>query len=176
MTRPDKSLLLRKPSPSSQPAATDAHASLRILAVVDGSESANRVVDFLSTLAANGKEVETVILNVQETRSDRLRGYDNFKRGEIEDRLRRDVAMPIANGVGRRLEKAGIRSEIRIEIGEHVETVLRCADEERCDMLVIGERSAGAIRTFLARYLHMSVGSIAASIAVLARNPVVVVK
>lgn len=174
--RTEKTRLSRTSSPSAQPSATEAAATLRILALVDGSETANRVVDFLTSLAAAGNEIEAVVLNVQEQRHDRLRGYDNFKRPEIEDRLKREVAMPIADGVSRRLGKSGIRSEIRIEFGEPVETALRCAQEEHCDMLVIGQKPPGAFMRFLARYMHIAAGSIAASLAVLSRIPVVIAK
>lgn len=176
MIRSDKPRLQQKPSPSAQPSVAGASVSLRILAVVDGSQATNHVVEYLTQLAAGGNSIEAVVLNVQEKRDDRLRGYDNFKREEIEDRVRRDIGMPIADSVARRLEKAGIRPESRIEFGEPIEVMLRCAEEENCDMLVIGQKPAGAFARFLARNLHMSVGSLAGSLAVLAPLPVVVAR
>lgn len=111
--------------------------------------------------------------NVQSKRDDhRLRGYQSFKRREIDDRLINDVGMPVIASVTRRLEKLGIAAQGRVEIGEPVDVILKRVAEEHCEMVVIGEERSNALCRFLARVLGIVFGS-AASLATLAECPVV---
>ena len=69
-----------------------------------------------------------------------MRGYQSFKQDEVRDRLINDLGAPIVGSASRWLDKAHIRHRTRVLIGEPVQTILRCAAEERCDSVVIGER------------------------------------
>lgn len=174
VTAPKTARLKRTASPSTATlTAEPARTPLRVLAVVDSTEATNHVVDFIASLAAHGSAIETVVLNVQSKRGDhRLRGYQAFKRHEIDDRLINDLGMPIVSGVTRRFDKLGIAAQGRVEIGEPVEVIPRCADEEHCDVVVIGEAPPNLLRRFLARALGVAFGS-AASLAAVAERPVV---
>lgn len=169
--------LKRTASPRAQPLADKpARNPYRILAVVDGTERTNHVVDFITSLAARGAAIETVVLNVQTKRSDhRLRGYQSFKRDEIDDRLINELGMPVVASVSRRLEKLGIAAQTRVEIGEPADVILKCAAEERCDAVVIGEERSDVIQRFLARMLGIAFGA-AANLTVLSERPVILVK
>ncbi len=173
-----KSMTLKKSaSPSAQPMQTGAsHDAYRILAVVDGSERSNRLVAFLKALAARSMPIEVIVLNVQSLRRDhRLRGYQSFKRAEIEDRLINEIGMPIVASVARQLEKLGICAQSRVEIGEPDEWIPRCAAEEGCDAVLVGERKAGFLRRFFARTFGLVSGA-AANLVVLSEAPLIVVK
>jgi nucleotide-binding universal stress UspA family protein len=149
---------------------------MRFLAVVEGTVQTNRVVEYLTSLAALGLPIDVVVLNVQTKRQDqRLRGYQTFKQSEIDDRLINEVGMHIVSYVSRRLEKAGLRTNGRVDIGEPIEIILRQAAQERCDVIVIGEQKPGMLRRWLARALSVSFGP-AASLTALSGLPVVVVK
>jgi nucleotide-binding universal stress UspA family protein len=150
----------------------------RLLAVVDGSERTNRVVDYLASIGQRGEAIEVVILNVQEKPADgRLRGYQSFKRNEIEDRLINDLGGPIVTSVSRRLEQAGIRNVGKVRIGEPVQEILGCAAEDRCDAVVVGDPRATIFQRWLVDMTGLSAGwSIAARVVLLAEVPVVVVK
>jgi nucleotide-binding universal stress UspA family protein len=150
---------------------------LKILAVVDGSERAGRVVEYLVNLAARDKAIKAVVLNVQPSPEDwRLRGYGSFKRGEIVDRLVGDLGKPIVASVGRALDRAGIGYKVRVEIGDPAETVLRCAREENADLVLTAERRAGPFLRWLGRATGISFGSVSAQLVEFADIPVVVVK
>lgn len=149
----------------------------KILAAVDGSERTNRVVDYLLSLAKKNAALNVVVLNVQnEPEKWRLRGYETFKRDEIVDRLTSDVGGPIVRGVGRRLRKAGISHNTRVEIGEPVEIIIRCAAEEGCDLIVVGEPRPGAVRRWLTQAAGITLGSVAGDVVQLAETPIVVAR
>lgn len=169
--------LKRTASPGAQPLAHGpVQNAYRILAVVDGTERTNHVVDFVQSLAARGSPIEVLVLNVQSKRHDhRLRGYQNFKRDEIDGRLINEIGMPIVASVTRRLEKRGIAAQSRVEIGEPDDVIVKCAADEHCDLVVIGEERSDALRRFLARTLGI-VWGMAARLAVLSETPVIVVK
>lgn len=151
--------------------------TIRVLAAVDGSERSNGIVDYLTTLAKTAKPIEVIVLNVQPlSESFRLRGYGSFKQDEIRDRLIADLGKPIVGGVERRLRKAGITASTRVEIGEPVETILRSATAEQCDLIVVGHPYPGPLRQWIAQHAGISFGSVATSLVQLAALPIVVAK
>ena len=149
----------------------------KILAAVDGSERTGRVLEYLIGLSESGIQFEVIVLNVQPKPEDgRLRGYISFKQDEIRDRLVNDLGKPIVSSVGRTLDQGGIAHKDRIELGEPAETILRCANEERCNLIVVSEPRPGAIRRWLTRTTGLSFGSVASNVVQLAEMPVIVVK
>lgn len=153
------------------------HGAQKILAAVDGSERTGRVLEYLIGLAESGFPIEVVVLNVQPEPEDwRLRGYGSFKQDEIHDRLVNDLGKPIVASVGRRLDQGGITHKDRIELGEPAETILRCANEESCDLIVVSEPRPGAFRRWFTRTAGLTFGSVASDITQLAEVSVVVVK
>ena len=123
---------------------------LRFLAVVDGTEATNRIVDFIVAFGEGRSATEAVILNVQSKRFDaRLRGYQNFKKDEIDDRLINDLALPILNSVSGRLQKAGIVCVSKAEIGDPVATILRCAAENACNVILVGAQPPKGIEGWM---------------------------
>ncbi|MBI4274149.1 MAG: universal stress protein [Rhizobiales bacterium] len=100
----------------------------------------------------------------------------SFKHDEIHDRLVDDLGKPIITSVGRTLDQGGIAHKDRIELGEPVQTIIRCANEERCNLIVVSEPRAGVIRRWLARTAGLSFGSVASNVVQLAEVPVIVVK
>jgi nucleotide-binding universal stress UspA family protein len=159
----------RAPQRTARPKPT-----LKILAAVDGSESTNGVVEYLT---ARGAGSEIVILNVQ-TKSDdwRLRGYGSFKEKDVNARLIDDLGRPIVRGVGRRFQKAGLPHRERVEIGDPAETIIRCAAEEGCDLIVVGDPRPGPLRRWITRTAGVSFGSVASDVVQLAGVPVVIAK
>jgi nucleotide-binding universal stress UspA family protein len=157
--------------------ATKVKNTVRVLAAVDGSERGNGVVDYLATLAKSGGPIEVIVLNVQPlSESVRLRGYGSFKQDEVRDRLVNDLGKPVVDGVGRRLRKAGITVTTQVAIGDPVETILRFAAAERCDLIVVGHPYPGPLRQWIARHAGISFGSVATNLVQLAGVPVVVAK
>ncbi len=149
----------------------------KILAAVDGSERTGRILEYLISLAESGISIEVIVLNVQPKPEDwRLRGYGSFKQDEVHDRLVNDLGKPIVSSAGRTLDQSGIAHKDLIELGEPAETILRCAHEERCDLIVVSEPRPGAIHRWLTRTVGLSFGSVASNVVQLAEMPVMVMK
>jgi nucleotide-binding universal stress UspA family protein len=151
---------------------------LRFLVVVDGRECTNRVVDFVTAVAGGRNATEAVVLNVQDLRGNaRLRGYESFKRDEIEDRLINDIGGPIVNSVSTWLQKAGVLSVPTVKIGDPVSIILDCAAENACDAIVIGEpRPQGLLGWIVAVTRLPLVSTRLHQLMVRSAKPLVVVK
>ena len=150
---------------------------MRFLAVVDGSERTNRIVDFVAAIAQGKDNVEAIILNVQDRHYEaRLRGYQSFKKDEIEDRLINDVGLPIVNGVAKRLGKAGIVCLSKVKIGDPLPIILRCAAEDRCDVIVLADPQPQYMRRWIRTMGLPLVSALIARVIAAALVPVVVVK
>jgi nucleotide-binding universal stress UspA family protein len=147
-----------------------------LLAVIDGSERTGRVVEHIKALAA-GTPIKVVLFNVQPAPVDgRLRGYGSFKREEINGRLIDDLGRRAVTATGRVLSHAGIQHKYRVEIGDTVETILRVANEENCDLILIGNSSIGSLQKWLQRATGLLLATTAGQVAQLADVPVLIVK
>jgi nucleotide-binding universal stress UspA family protein len=150
---------------------------LRVLAVLDGTERTNRVLDFVLNLPRNGRGVDAILLGlVSEPPDGRLRGYGSFKRSQIHARLKDLMGERAVTAAGRRFDQAGILHQDRIEVGDPAETILRVAEEEACDLVLLGEAPAGALRRWLPKLTGLSITTVANEVVQLSSIPVVVVK
>jgi nucleotide-binding universal stress UspA family protein len=157
--------------------ASPSRRPLRVLAVIDGSERTNRVLDFVVKLASDGSGVEAILLGLVSKPPDgRLRGYGSFKREEIYARLKDLMGKRAVAAAARRFQQAGVTHQDRIEVGEAAETILRVAEEETCDIVLLGEAPPGTLGRLLPKVTGLSVATVANEVVQLARVPVVVVK
>ena len=144
--------------------------TLKVLAVVDGTQGTNAVLNQLCDLHECGAALDVVLLNVQPKPQDwRLRGYHLFKREEVEDRLINELGGRVIAVASQRLDAAGIPHRNMIELGETAETVTRLAREEGCDLIMVGQPPPGA----LWRWLTAKAGVIAGSGAAVAQASLV---
>jgi nucleotide-binding universal stress UspA family protein len=149
----------------------------KLLVVVDGSERAGRVIEYALGLISNGKQRETVLLGVVRQPDDvRLRGYGSFKRDQINAHLKDALGRRSMSAAARRFDQAGITHKDRIEVGDPVETILRVANEEGCDMILVADTPAGAVQRWLPKTIGLSLATVAGQVAQRAVVPVVVVK
>jgi nucleotide-binding universal stress UspA family protein len=155
-----------------------AASQLRFLLVVDGHESTNRVVDFVTAVAGERSGTQAVVLNVQDLRSNaRLRGYESFKREEIEDRLINELGGPIVNSVSTWLQKAGVLSVPTVKVGDPVSIILDCAAENGCHAIVIGEPRPKGFRGWIEAVTRLPlVSSRLHQLMIRSAKPLVVVK
>jgi nucleotide-binding universal stress UspA family protein len=150
---------------------------LRVLAVIDGSERTNRVLDFALDLARDGRGVEAILLGlVSEPPDGRLRGYGSFKRKEIHARLKDLMGARAVAAAARRLDQVGVTHKDRIEVGEPAETILRVTEEEACDVVLLGDAPAGALRRWLPKVTGLFLATVASEVTQLVEIPIVVVK
>lgn len=150
---------------------------LRLLAVVDGTERTNRIVNYVLAAAQAAGTTQIVVLNVQEKREDgRLRGYQSFKKDEI-DNLMNERGRSVVTSVSQVLQAGGLAASCKVKIGRPVSTILRCAVEERCDVIVIGSAGPETFPWLLREAASFAFAwSVPGRIAALAAVPVVVVK
>lgn len=169
----------RSPAPS-QDAQRQANVELRtnaketkVLAVIDNSEQSRQVVDYLINLAERGFHLIVVLLNIQPKPNEwQTRG---LAKEAIHDRLINHLGKGALASAHRYLDAAGIEASDRIELGEPVPTIIRCADEEQCDMLVLSAEPLSFPRKWLTRKTRVTIGSVSAEVVQLAEVPVVVV-
>jgi nucleotide-binding universal stress UspA family protein len=130
----------------------------------------------VNLLIARGP-IEVVLLNIQPRPQEwRLRGYGWFHREAIHDRLINDLGERIVRSASRHLKAAAIAYRSRIEIGEIIETTVRCAREEDCDLLVLAERPSGVVRRWLMSAFGLTIGSISSIAVHFVRSPVIAIK
>ena len=150
---------------------------LRVLAVVDGTESSGRVTKYLLDLYARDGAIEVVLLNVQpKPEVGRLRGYGSFRRAEIDDRLINDLGKRVVTSAARHLDAANIAHKDRIELGDPAEAIVRCADEEKVDLIVLAEPKPDVVRQWLMRTTGTVVHSVASVVIHFAQVPVLIAK
>lgn len=132
---------------------------LRILLPVDDSEASSQAVDaFLQRLDWYAERPEVHLLNVQPP----LRGdiADFLKPGVIEQ-YHRDEGMKATEPVRQRLATAGVQTTVNVIVGHAAETIVRYADEQHCDQIVMGSRGMGTTGSWflgstVTRVLHRS--------------------
>lgn len=174
-------LLTRTAAPAVSPEGGARHANnttpLRVLALVDGTEGAGRVMKCLLGLQARNDALDVVLLNVQPVPAvGRLRGYGTFRRTEVEDRLINDRGGRAVASAARYLDAAGIAHKDRIELGQPAETIMKCAEEEKSDLIVLAEPKLGDIRHWLMRTTGLIFGSSAHIVVQLSQVPILVAK
>jgi nucleotide-binding universal stress UspA family protein len=173
-------LLAHPAKPATAPRAKERPANsspLRVLAVVDGTECAGRVTKYLLDLKARNDAIEVILLNVQPLPEvGRLRGYGSFRRTEIDDRLINDLGKRVVTSVARHLDAASITHKDRIELGDPAETIVRCADEEKCGLIVLAECKPNFVRQWLMRTTGFVIHSVASVVIHFAKTPVLVAK
>lgn len=140
---------------------------LKILAPLDGSNNARRVVDYLVRTAASLKELEVVLINVREP----IEGPEVsrfWSSQQIEEFQQREGTL-LLQPASDRLQAAGIRHSAQVLVGEIAQTIVKQADQQGCDVIVMGHRGTSAITELL-------MGSVAIKVLHLTRLPVTLVK
>jgi nucleotide-binding universal stress UspA family protein len=149
---------------------------LKVLAVIDGTERAGRIIEYALGLQGHSNGLQVVVLGVvQEPATGRLRGYGTFKqaqvyRGLIDAMRRRAVA-----AVARRLDQQKITHINRVEVGDPAATILRVAREEDVDLILLGNGPPGVVQRMLPS-IGLSIATVTSQVVQLADVPVVVVK
>ncbi|HEX6003236.1 MAG TPA: universal stress protein [Burkholderiales bacterium] len=142
---------------------------LKLLVAVDGSENANRVVDYVIRTVGALKELpELHVLNVQRPlpyghRVESVIGHEQIRQYHHE------AGMAALKSALQKLDAAKLRYQHHIGVGEEGDTIARYASEKQCDEIVMGTRGMGSVSNLL-------LGSCATKVIHLAPVPVVLVK
>jgi nucleotide-binding universal stress UspA family protein len=148
---------------------------MKVLCAVDGSQFAEWGVEAVGALLGNHL-ARLVLLHVIDSapaggsKGLRRRGKHVLSIAEKEaDRLLRHTSRLAETARGRVLASARMHLRLLVAHGPVAESILRQANRERADLIVIGTRGVSDIRGFL-------LGSVARKVVSLASRPVLVVK
>ena len=134
---------------------------------VDGSLPALRAVDHVVHEAVtDAMPFEVVLVNVQPPLPSDITRFINSTVVEDYHRESGDAALAKARA---RLEAAGVAYSPHILIGEAAPTIVNCATEHGCALIVIGARGLGTVTGLV-------LGSVTRRVVHLTDLPVVVVK
>ena len=141
---------------------------LKLLVTTDGSDNANRVIDYVIKQAGRCAEaVEVHLLNVQMPLTSL-----NIKLFISIDDLNayyRDEGMVALNIPREKLDAAGIKYEFHIGVGDPAQVIAQYAEDKGCEQIVMGTRGLGTVS-------NLVLGSVATKVIHLAKVPVVLVK
>ena len=138
---------------------------MKILVAVDGSKSSLKAVQMLIDRVGwyrSRPEVELVAVHrpLPTMRGVSKRQADRYYAEESESMLA---------AARKKLDVAGIAHQARALVGPVAETIVRHAKDKRCDLIVIGTRGMGELKSAL-------IGSIATKVLHLSDRPVLTVK
>lgn len=140
---------------------------LKLMVPIDGSVHSARVVEYLVRLGGEvtgGLEIH--LLNVQSplpSLAASALGQARVDQHHHEEGIKALAAARAA------LDKAAVRHEIHIGVGEPAETIVRFAQEKHADQIVMGARGLGAVSAAL-------LGSVATKVIHLSTCNVLLVK
>ena len=138
-----------------------------ILLASDGSECALKAAAAAGTLASKFTARLTVI-NVFHP----IPAYGPFREvvnSDLHERYVRELQEHAISPVGRIMEGMGVPYQSRRETGSPPAEIIRVAEAEGCDLIVLGSRGLSDVKAFL-------IGSVSSRVAHHARCPVLIVK
>ena len=138
-----------------------------ILLASDGSECALKAAAAAGTLASKFTARLTVI-NVFHP----IPAYGPFREvvnSDLHERYVRELQEHAISPVGRIMEGMGVPYQSRQEVGQPAAEIIRVAEEEGCDLVVLGSRGLSGFQEFL-------LGSVSDRVVHHAHCPVLIVK
>ena len=140
---------------------------MKILLPVDGSELSLEAVRFAVRLARTGLRVKAVLANVQEPASlyEMVVAHD----ADVIDRISAEAGVHALQAAEELLKQAGIPYEREVAKGDPAHTLLDIVERFGCDMVIMGARGLGTLRSAL-------LGSVSHEMLHAAGVPVMIVK
>lgn len=140
---------------------------LKILAPIDGSNNASRMIDQLIALAQQSREAEVCVIHVREpVDATEVRKYwSDDKIAEFQQREGDLLLEPVR----KRLSAAGVKHSADIVVGDIAPTIAAQAKAKGCNLIMMGTRGMGSVGSLL-------MGSVATKVVHLADQPVMLVK
>lgn len=141
--------------------------TMKVLVPVDGSEFSERAVDYLIKLYETQGSIDIHILNVQIPIAS---GHARMFSTEAEiDAYHRDEGMKVLEATLERLRDEGIPCAYHVLVGHIARTIIRFAEEEKFDKVVMGTQGRSGLT-------HLLLGSVAEEVLKELKIPVVLVK
>lgn len=140
---------------------------MKILLPVDGSDISLEAVRFAVRLVRDGLDASVVLANVQEPASlyEMLVAHD----AEVLDRISAEAGVHAMMQAEALLQQAGIAYEREVAKGDPAHTLVDILENYGCDLVVMGARGQGTLRSAL-------LGSVSHEVLHAAGVPVMIVK
>lgn len=140
---------------------------MKILLPVDGSELSLEAVRFAVRLAHTGLRVKAVLANVQEPASlyEMVVAHD----ADVIDRISAEAGVHALQAAEKLLKQADIPYECEVAKGDPAHTLRDIVERFGCDMVIMGARGLGTLRSAL-------LGSVSHEMLHAAGVPVMIVK
>ena len=140
---------------------------MKILLPVDGSELSLEAVRFAVRLARSGLRVSAVLANVQEPASlyEMVVAHD----AEVIDRISGEAGAHALAPAETLLNQADISFESEVAKGDPAHTLIDIVERFGCDMVIMGARGMGTLRSAL-------LGSVSHEVLHAAGVPVMIIK
>lgn len=140
---------------------------LKILAPVDGSNNASRMLDQLISLARQARDLEVCLINVREPMdATEVRKY--WSEEKIAEFQQKEGGL-LLDAARKRLADAGIKHTADVVVGDIAPTIADQARARGCNLIMMGTRGMGSVASLL-------MGSVATKVIHLAEVPVMLVK
>ncbi len=134
---------------------------------MDGSEHAERAVEFVSRLQSASAPVEVELLNVQSTFP------QGYVRGMLSEEMlasyQSEESVTALNAAAEVLKAAGMTSKVRVVSGDIADEIVKVASNLHCARIVMGTRGVTPVA-------GMVLGSVAYKVLHLSPIPVTLVK
>ena len=140
---------------------------MKILVPVDGSPGSDRALRFALTFVNRMPTTEIRLLNVQEPFG--LSDLERLPHHEAMERALHERGVHATASARQIVTEARVYTECPIELGDVPATIARYAKEHRCDMIVMGSRGLGPVKSLV-------LGSVAMKVIHLSEVPVTVVR
>ncbi len=118
-----------------------------ILLASDGSECAIKAASVAATLASKFGARLTIINVFQPVPE--VGPYGEMINAGLDKKYITELQEHAISHVGRTLEEAGLSYESRSEVGQPAAEIVRVAEAEGCDLIVLGSRGASGLTLFL---------------------------
>ena len=140
---------------------------MKMLLPVDGSEASLAAVRHALTMVHDGLQASLVLANVQEpaTLYEMLLAHDP----EVIDQVSAKAGLHLLEPAQALLREAGVPYEIEVASGDPAHTLIDILENFGCDMVVMGARGRGTLRSAL-------LGSVSHEVLHAAPVPVLIVK
>lgn len=138
----------------------------KILLATDGSSHANRAAAAALELAGHVNDTTVILVHVSPSvpRRDRLIRARFDVKGLLEEDAHHDIIQ-----TEYKLRNAGISYELKVALGDPAKEIVRIAEEEECQLIIVGSRGLNKLSEVL-------LGSVSHEVAHKAKIPVMIVK
>jgi nucleotide-binding universal stress UspA family protein len=141
--------------------------TMKILVPVDGSAASLQAVRQALLMIQGGLKATLVLANVQEpaTLYEMLLAHDP----QVIEQVSADAGLNLLEPARALVRAAGVEHEIEVASGDPAHTLIDVLENFRCDMVVMGARGMGTLRSAM-------LGSVSHEVLHAAQVPVLIVK